>query len=144
MVARWSLAPVLLLTASLLAGCAQQGVSNVTDAFSYGGQVANESRTDTYTWHVTGSNVLISWGGQSSSGTFDLLLRDGAGNQVYARSFGEGQSGNSETLHNVKAGDWTVTLSFHRFTGQMGLSLTASGAGGYGSPSCPAGVPYCG
>ncbi|MEA3203135.1 MAG: hypothetical protein QOI63_808 [Thermoplasmata archaeon] len=141
--ARWALLPLVVLTAFALAGCAQDSVSNQTNAFSYGGQVAGKSGTQRYTWKVTGGNVLVSWGGQSASGSFDLSLKDGAGNQVYIRSFsGTQQGGAAETLHNVKAGDWTVVLDFHGFTGQMGLSLTADGSGGAGS-YCPSGVPYC-
>jgi hypothetical protein len=121
-----------------LAGCAQDAVSNQTDAFSYGGQVAGKSGTRNYTWKVTGKNVQVNWGGQTSSGTLDLTLKDGAGAQVYAHTFGgTSQGGASDSLSNVRTGDWTVTLAFHSFTGQMGLSLSASG--GY----CPTGVPYC-
>jgi hypothetical protein len=140
--ARWALLPLLVLTAFSVAGCAQDAVSNMTDNFSYGGQVASKNGSASYTWKVTGANVMISWGGQSASGSFDLVLKDGQGNQVYTRSFsGASQGGATETLHNVKTGDWTVTLSFHSFTGQMGLSLQASGAGA--GSYCPPGVPYC-
>lgn len=136
---------VLAVVALAAAGCAQDAVSNTADHFSYGGQVAGKSGSATYTWKVTGSAVTVSWGGQSASGSFDLVLKDGAGQQVYARSFGGAQQGGaSETLRNVKAGEWTVTLSFHAFTGQMGLNLQASGAGGSVGSYCPAGVPYCG
>jgi predicted small secreted protein len=144
---RWSLLPLLVLSAFALSGCMQgvgQGaVSNATDSFSYGGQVAGKDDATTFTWKVTGSTVMVSWGGQSAQGHVDLTLRDGAGNQVYVRSFGGTQQGGaSETLHNVKAGDWKVTLAFHAFTGQMGLSLQATGSGGAGS-HCPPNVPYC-
>ncbi|HUR64222.1 MAG TPA: hypothetical protein VM241_07050 [Candidatus Thermoplasmatota archaeon] len=140
---RWALLPALILLAFALAGCAQGGVSNMTDNFSYGGQVAGKSGTNSYTWKVTGSTVRVSWGGQSASGTLDLVLKDGLGQQVYIRTFGgASQSGASETLQNVKAGDWTVTLSFHGFTGQMGLNLQAS-PGSPGGAYCPPTVPYC-
>jgi len=139
------LTTMLLLASFLVAGCAgadQSGVSNMTDNFAYGGQVAGKSGTSTYTWHETGSSVMVSWGGQASSGSFDLALKDGAGNQVYTRSFsGTAQNGASETMNNVKSGDWTVTVTFHGFTGQMGLSLL--GSGGRGTNYCPPGVPGC-
>ncbi|HEX2065712.1 MAG TPA: hypothetical protein VHI93_02770 [Candidatus Thermoplasmatota archaeon] len=141
---RRSLLAALVLPLIALSGCAQAGVSNVTDSFSYGGQVAGKSGSSTYTWRVTGSTVTVSWGGQAASGHFDLILKDGMGQQVYTRSFsGAQQGGASETLRNVKAGDWQVTLAFHSFTGQMGLSLQASGSGGAGTSYCPPAVPYC-
>ncbi|MEA3203692.1 MAG: hypothetical protein QOI63_1371, partial [Thermoplasmata archaeon] len=131
---RWGLLPLLVLSAFILAGCAQDSVSNQTDAFSYGGQVAGKSGTQRYTWKVTGSTVTINWGGQSASGTMDLTLKDGQGQTVYTRSFsGASQSGVSDTLRNVKTGDWQVILDFHGFTGQMGLSLSAGGAPAPGS-----------
>ncbi|HUR61146.1 MAG TPA: hypothetical protein VM286_02115 [Candidatus Thermoplasmatota archaeon] len=140
---RWVLVPLLLMVAFGLSGCVQDSVSNQVDAFSYGGQVADRSGGHTYTWHVTGSSVQVNWGGQAAKGSLDLVLKDGAGNQVYTRSFsGASQGGSSETLRNVKAGDWSVSIQFHGFTGQMGLSLTASGAGAGGN-YCPQGVPGC-
>lgn len=139
---RWALLPLLAVAAFALAGCAQDAVSNQTDNFSYGGQVAGKSGTTSYSWKVTGSSVMVNWGGQSSSGSFDLALKDGTGQQVYTRSFGgASQGGASETLSNVRAGTWTVTLSFHSFTGQMGLNLEASGVPG--GSYCPPSVPYC-
>jgi hypothetical protein len=141
--ARWGLLPLLVLCAFALAGCAQDAVSNQTDAFSYGGQVAGKSGTQRYTWKVTGSTVGISWGGQSASGTMDLTLKDGQGQTVYTHSFtGASQSGVSDTRRNVKSGDWQVILDFHGFTGQMGLSLAASGTGAPGG-YCPPSVPGC-
>ena len=140
---RWALVPPLVLLAFALAGCAQDAVSNQTDAFNYGGQVAGKSGTQTYTWKVTGSTVTVNWGGQSASGTFDLSLKDPLGQQVYFKSFGgTSQGGASNTLDNEKTGSWTVTLEFHDYTGQMGLSITAGGASAPGT-YCPPGVPYC-
>jgi hypothetical protein len=126
----------------LLSGCTQAAVSNQTDHFSYSGQVAGVSDTKAYTWHNTVGKTAVSWGGQSASGTFTLTVKDAAGKVVYAKQVGGTQQGGvSDSSSSGLAGDWSVTLDFHDFTGQMGLSLDAGagGANGY----CPPAVPGC-
>ena len=138
------LVAIAAVSALLLSGCTgagQQGVSNVSDAFSYGGQVSGKSGTETFTWHNTQTKALLSWGGQSSSGTFTINIQDAAGKSVYSASMGSGQNGMSGNTASGKAGDWTVVLVFHGFTGQMGLSIAASGGGSgadYTMPTYPA------
>lgn len=135
----------IVACAALLSGCVQDSVSNTTNAFSYGGQVANLSTTKTYTWQNTVGSTMVNWGGQSSSGSFTLTLKDAAGKSIYTKTVGgQQQSGFNENTGSGAPGGWTVQLEFKAFTGQMGLNLVASGGSGGASGSyCPPNVPYC-
>ncbi|MEK6985930.1 MAG: hypothetical protein AABX89_06080 [Candidatus Thermoplasmatota archaeon] len=132
----------LALLVPLLSGCAQDAVSNQTDHFSYSGQVAGLSDTKTYTWQTTGTKAAVSWGGQSSQGTFTLTIQDANGKQLYSKSIGgTSQGGVHENTATGVAGEWKVTLAFKGFTGQMGLSLNVNGSPG--GTYCPPAVPGC-
>ena len=125
--------PILLLGLLVvvsLSGCAQVGVSNNTNSFSYGGQVAGKTDSISYEWKNTGSKANINWGGQAASGTMVLTIKDAAGANVFTKTIsGASQSGSSDSTKSGKSGDWTITLSFNDFTGQMGLNVN----GGMGS-----------
>lgn len=132
---------VALVTAFALSGCTggQMACSSTSGAFSCGGQVANKSGSETYSWDNSGTRAMVSWGGQASSGSFTLTIKDSTGKQVYTRSFsGAGQGGSSENTAPGAPGSWTATIAFTGFTGQMGLSVTSTGSG-----YCPPGTPYC-
>lgn len=129
-----------------LAGCSgQAGISNVTDAFSYGGQVAGMDGSHPYSWQNTQGKAMVSWGGQVASGSFTLTIRDADGKQVYSGSMGSGQGGMSGTTAAGRAGSWTIVLDFQGLTGQMGLSVTAMGGSPgnvpYQPPAFPGGTP---
>ena len=131
-----ALAASLALVVPLLAGCAGNvGVSNVTDAFSYGGQVAEKTATESFTWHNTKSQAILSWGGQLAKGSIALTIQDAAGKTVYSKSMTDANNGFSGNTQSGLAGDWTVKLAFAGATANMGLSLAAQG-GGY----CPPGM----
>jgi hypothetical protein len=119
-----------LASVALLAGCTsgQAGVANMTNNFSYGGQTAGKSGTETFTWENTMGKAMVSWGGQASKGSFTLTIQDAAGKQVYSGSQGAGQGGMAGNTASGKAGSWVILLRFDDFTGQMGLSLVASGS----------------
>ncbi|MCA1818618.1 MAG: hypothetical protein ABR562_07120 [Thermoplasmatota archaeon] len=139
------LAATAAIASLLLSGCAgagPEGVSNVQDAFSYGGQVSGKDGTQTFSWDNSQAKAMLSWGGQASSGTFTVNIQDAAGKQVYSGSMGPGQNGMSGNTASGKAGSWTIVLNFHGFTGQMGLSVVAAGGSypsgaGYTMPTYP-------
>lgn len=134
----WFLA--LLMLATALSGCAgagQFGVSNQPGNFNMGGQVAGKTESLSYTWENPGSTAKVQWGGQSSSGTVQVSIRDAAGKTVYGSTFGgTGQGGASDSTSSGKAGQWQIVVEFNDFTGQVGLSIQGGagvgGVGGYG------------
>ncbi|MGB0653089.1 MAG: hypothetical protein ACPGQL_07790 [Thermoplasmatota archaeon] len=122
----WALA----VAAIVLSGCAgfeQQSVSNTDNNFSYAGQVAGKSETETYDWKNSFSRAQVSWGGQSASGSFTVTIKDSLGNQVYSETFsGTQQGGGNMQTERGTPGTWEVKITFRDFTGQMGLAVQAS------------------
>jgi hypothetical protein len=119
-----SCAPVAPKTSSV-AGVRQDSVSNTPGAFSDSGQVAGASGTAEYAWQDASGNAMISWGGQSASGSFVLTLLDACGKQVYQQTFnGASQGGGNQNAKPGQPGAWLVRLEYSAFTGQMGLSIT--------------------
>ncbi|MHB8633629.1 MAG: hypothetical protein ACYDBQ_06650 [Thermoplasmatota archaeon] len=130
----------LLLVACLvfwMAGCTgQEACSSTSGAFSCGAQVAGKTATENYTWHNAAGTAHVSWGGQASSGTFSVQVKDATGQQVYQRDFvGGGQQATNEDTSQGAPGDWSITIVYTSFTGQVGLTLT-SGSG----MTCPTGM----
>lgn len=107
-------------------GGGQQGVSNRPGSFSYGGQVAGRTATETHAWTNPATSAAVAWSGQVAAGEVRLVLLDACGTEVYAKTLGRGQGGVSERTPRAVAGAWTIQLHFTGFTGQMGLSVTAS------------------
>lgn len=105
----------------------QGGVSNQPGSFSYGGQTALKTATETYTWTNYSTGAMISWGGQSASGRLELIIEDACGVEVYrGDATMMSQGGSWGETERGTAGDWTITLEFSAFTGQMGLSITSA------------------
>lgn len=105
----------------------QAGVSNQPGAFSYGGQAMAKTSTETYVWQNPAPRAAVNWGGQSMTGSFELVLLDACGQEVYrASSSSMRQGGTSETTGGGTGGAWTVRLEFTAYSGQMGLSITSA------------------
>jgi hypothetical protein len=127
-----ALAVGAVLAALLMSGCSgsttgmQSGLVNSPNSFSYGGQLSRDA-TDSMTWVNDHPAAQVSWGGQVASGSFTLTMHDSAGHQVYSKTYGTGQSGANEQTSSGMSGDWTITMAFNNFSGQMGLSITGSG-----------------
>lgn len=106
----------------------QSGVSNQPGTFTYGGQVAAKTATETFLWENPSAAAQVTWGGQTGTGTLKLTLDDYCDHRVYEKelSGAAGQSGTVETTQAGQAGVWLVTLEFTLYTGQMGLSITSA------------------
>ena len=123
--------------AFMLSGCAgaeQFSVSNQPNNFNLGGQAAGKDGTESWTWTNNFGSAQISWGGQVGDGKMMLTIEDATGQQVFTRSLsGQTQEGFDGSSQSGAAGDWTITVSFEDFTGQMGLSIRGMGGGMGGS-----------
>jgi hypothetical protein len=110
---------------STVAGVHQDSVSNTSGAFSDSGQVAGATGVAEYAWQDASGGAMISWGGQSASGTLKLTLLDACGAEVYAHTFDSpSQGGLNEKAKPGAPGAWLVRLEYAAFTGQMGLTIT--------------------
>lgn len=101
---------------------AQSGVSNEPGQFAYGGQATLKLGTERYTWTNHAPVATLAWGGQTTTGTFTLVVEDACGVEVWrgdASALSQ-ESGYERTTRGT-AGDWTLTLQFTAYTGQMGL-----------------------
>lgn len=117
----------LALSASAaLAGCTgagQCGASTHANGLDFGCQVANKTDTMTYTFHNGLGGASVNMGSQIASGTVTVKIQDGAGKEVFARTYsGASQSGDSTTRSGTP-GTWTVLLRFQDATGQIGLDV---------------------
>lgn len=126
----------VLSIALMMSGCAgQSAVSNQTNNFSYAGQAANQSDTESFTWKNTIGSANVDWGGQAAQGSLTLTIQDSVGKQVFKRTLGgTSQEGFSGPTSAGTPGDWKIHINFDDFTGQMGLNVRAgAGSGGYGA-----------
>lgn len=104
----------------------QQGVSNQPGAFSYGGQTAAKTATETFLWQNPSTGAQVAWGGQGATGTLEVTILDACGAEVFAgRVDPMSQGGASGATQRGASGTWTITLEFTAFTGQMGLSVSS-------------------
>lgn len=128
---------VSILLTAMVAGCADQSaISNRTNHFSYAGQAADKDTAETYSWDNTLGKAKVDWAGQVGRGAILVTITDAAGAQVFSRSITEGQQDafSSSTGSGV-AGDWTITMTFSDYTGQLALDIRAQA--GSSTPSSP-------
>lgn len=92
----------------------QPQITNLPDDFAYQvSDVQNYSSTDDYAWQNTGTAATVDHSTSVTSGSANLILLDGAGNQVYSRSLSE--SGSFSTASGT-AGTWTVRIVYSSTT----------------------------
>lgn len=109
------------------AGAGQSGVANYPGSFSYGGQSAAKTATETYVWQNPSGAAYVAWGGQVATGSVTLTMEDACGKEMYKGGVsGPSQGGANEETERGMAGDWTLTFEFTVYTGQMGLSVSSS------------------
>lgn len=103
----------------------QQGaVSNQPGNFGYSGQMAARTGTESYAWENPSRGAQVAWAGQSSTGSFELVVYEACGNEVYRGSFGStAQGGGYVPTAEGTGGTWLIVFDFRLFTGQMGLSV---------------------
>ena len=115
----------LLLVALLLAcGCDddplapfQPEVMNNPDTFQLQATgVRNANATLTYTWQNTGTTANVNQATVVTGGSANLVLKDAAGAQVYARSLAE--NGTFPTAAG-QAGAWTIQLTLSGYSGTL-------------------------
>lgn len=120
------LVTVALGASAILAGCISAGQCDAnthSNGLEFGCQVANKSDTMTYTFKNSLGGASVSMGSQIASGTVTVTIEDGAGKEVFARTYsGASQSGDSTTRSGTP-GTWTVVLRFRDATGQIGLDV---------------------
>jgi hypothetical protein len=109
-------------------GAGQTGVSNEPGSFSYSGQVAAKSATETFLWKNPSASAQVAWGGQAGTGTLKLTLQDICDRVVYENELSgtTTQTSTTGSTRNGQPGEWLVTLEFTAYTGQMGLSITSA------------------
>ncbi len=93
--------------------------------YTFGKNCSYENGTTTEHFSVSGSGDLtVALGGNCGSGSVSITIKNPGGSTAYSKTISSpGQIGGTQTIKGM-SGDWTVTYSFHGFTGQMGLTIT--------------------
>lgn len=105
----------------------QSVVCNEKNTFSYGLQGGSTTKHDSYAWQNTHTRAQVGWGTQLGSGSVGVVILDGAGKQVYARTVtGPTQAGEAVSTDPGAAGSWTIRIDLVAANGQVGVTVTAA------------------
>ncbi len=108
----------VLAGAALVAGCGnspvspgvQPEISNVVDNFQYQvTNIRNYTHEDSYAWQNTGAVANVNQATTITGGSATLVIRDGAGIEVYSRSLAENGSFVSTT---GTPRSWTIRVTY--------------------------------
>ena len=100
-----------------LSPAVQPEIINNTDSFSFQVTgVSNASATLNYTWQNTGTVATVNQSASISAGSATLIIRDGAGTQVYSRSLSD--NGTFSTSAGT-SGTWTIRVVFTNTSGTV-------------------------
>jgi hypothetical protein len=131
----------LAAAAALLAGCLHglENVTNRVDQFAYGGSFSGKDGAKTFTWSTTGPVAAVNWGtANADGGSVDVAVTDAAGKTVYQGSLAaagptaalaDGVTGSGASQYSLagEPGAWAITVTFHGYSGFMGLSVQKKG-----------------
>lgn len=104
-----------MLCALLLSGCtAGGGTASIAGQGVMGG-----TETRSLSCGTEGHLAL----GVQGGGSLTVTVTDGTGAQIYQKSVGSGQNGESVPLHG-QAGTWNLKVSGSGYSGQYGITLS--------------------
>ena len=125
-----TIAAIACFHVMLAAGCSdsnmigpsnQPEVTNATDNFQFqASNLARVSQLLTYTWTNTGTQANIDQSGAIADGTAVLVLRDGAGTEVFRRSL---RDTGSFASTSGASGNWRIEVRLDDVDGTVNFRV---------------------